>query len=140
MMEKKFSLEEIDVIAAEILSKDLHKVVLFHAGMGVGKTTLIKALVRQLGVDGATNSPTFSIVNEYQSQTGALLYHFDLYRIENEEEAYDMGLDEYFDSGNWCFVEWPENTPNILPDSRSEITLELEADGNRKITLTNRSN
>ncbi len=139
-MEKIFSLHEIDDVAKELLSSNLHKVVLFYAGMGVGKTTLIKALVAQLGVEGATTSPTFSIVNEYQSKRGTILYHFDLYRIENEEEAYDMGLDEYFDSGNWCFVEWPDNTPDLLPEVRSEIYLDLQADGQRKITLKNRLN
>ncbi|WP_430613083.1 tRNA (adenosine(37)-N6)-threonylcarbamoyltransferase complex ATPase subunit type 1 TsaE [Flavobacterium sp. JP2137] len=140
-MEKLFSLEQIDAVAREILSDDkLCKIVLFQAGMGVGKTTLIKALVTALGVTDATSSPTFSIVNEYQSTQGDIIYHFDLYRIENEEEAYDMGLDEYFDSGNWCFVEWPENTPNIVPEQHSQIHLELQADGQRKITLKNRSN
>ncbi len=139
-MERVFSLDQINAVAQELLASNLEKVVLFHAGMGVGKTTLIKALVAQLGVEGATNSPTFSIVNEYHSQQAGIVYHFDLYRIDNEVEAYDMGLDEYFDSGNWCFIEWPENTPNIIPDIRSEIHLELQADGQRKITLENRSN
>lgn len=139
-MKKIFSLHEIDDVAKELLSSNLQKVVLFHADMGVGKTTLIKALTAQLGVEGATSSPTFSIVNEYHSKLGTILYHFDLYRIENEEEAYDMGLDEYFDSGNWCFVEWPDNTPNLLPEIRSEIYLELQADGQRKLTLKNRLN
>ena len=76
--------------------------------MGAGKTTLIKELAKELGVKSTSSSPTFSLVNEYETHTNDVLYHFDLYRINDELEAYDMGIDEYFYSDKWCFIEWPE--------------------------------
>ncbi len=94
-----------------------NKVLLFHGEMGVGKTTLIKVLAKALGVEGATSSPTFSLVNEYQSIDNQIVYHFDFYRLKNETEALDMGADEYLYSGNWCFIEWAEK--NSEPHSRS---------------------
>lgn len=137
-MEIIFTLNEIKAIAKELVAQIKHKVVLFEADMGVGKTTLIKQLVKELGVLDPTNSPTFSIVNEYRSQTtGDTIYHFDLYRIEEEIEAYDMGLDEYFDSGNWCFIEWPNKTPNLIPSAHSTIQISLLQDGSRKLILNN---
>lgn len=137
-MEFTFTINEIESIAKKLLTQLEHKVVLFDAEMGVGKTTLIKELVKELGVKDPTNSPTFSIVNEYLSETtGNTVYHFDLYRIEDEEEAYDMGLDEYLDSGNWCFIEWPEKTPNLIPIAHSTIKINLLHDGSRKLTLNN---
>jgi tRNA threonylcarbamoyladenosine biosynthesis protein TsaE len=89
--------------------------------MGAGKTTFIKQLAKELGVMEATSSPTFSLVNEYQTNDNQIVYHFDFYRLKNETEALDMG-DEYLYSGNWCFIEWAENIPNLIPDSHS-ITL-----------------
>lgn len=137
-MEIIFNLHEIEHTAKTLLEHLKHKVVLFDAEMGVGKTTLIKELVKELGVQDITNSPTFSIVNEYRSQkTRDTIYHFDLYRIEEEEEAYDMGLDEYFDSGYWCFVEWPDKTPNLIPLEHSKIKISLLQDGSRRLTLYN---
>jgi tRNA threonylcarbamoyladenosine biosynthesis protein TsaE len=101
-MTATFTLEEINKVAKEILATPrLKKVITFHATMGVGKTTLIKELVKELGVTGNSSSPTFSLVNEYESETGEPLYHFDLYRINDELEAYDMGIDEYFYSDFW---------------------------------------
>lgn len=137
-MEIIFNLHKIEHTAKTLLEHLKHKVVLFDAEMGVGKTTLIKELVKELGVQDITNSPTFSIVNEYRSQkTRDTIYHFDLYRIEEEEEAYDMGLDEYFDSGYWCFVEWPDKTPNLIPLEHSKIKISLLQDGSRRLTLYN---
>lgn len=137
-MEIVFNLHDIEHTAKTLLEHLKHKVVLFDAEMGVGKTTLIKELAKELGVQDITNSPTFSIVNEYRSQkTGDTIYHFDLYRIEEEEEAYDMGLDEYFDSGYWCFVEWPAKTPNLIPLEHSKIKISLLQDGSRRLTLCN---
>lgn len=137
-MEIVFNLHDIEHTAKTLLEHLKHKVVLFDAEMGVGKTTLIKELVKELGVQDITNSPTFSIVNEYRSQkTRDTIYHFDLYRIEEEEEAYDMGLDEYFDSGYWCFVEWPDKTPNLIPLEHSKIKISLLQDGSRRLTLYN---
>ena len=106
-MEILFKLADIQNIAKAIINQSKHKVILFDGQMGAGKTTLIKALSKELGVIDVANSPTFSIVNEYKTETNQTVFHFDLYRLEEEEEAYDMGIDEYFDSGNWCFIEWP---------------------------------
>lgn len=131
-----FSLDEINKVAQQILEKKPHKVILFHGEMGVGKTTLIKSLAKELGVNGATSSPTFSLVNEYQNNENQLVYHFDFYRLNKETEAMDMGADEYFYSGNWCFIEWPEKIPNLVPESHSVIQISLLPDGNRSLSLT----
>lgn len=134
-MEITFSLEEIDATAKQILAAGLKQIVVFHASMGAGKTTLIKAIARQMGVTDITSSPTFSLVNEYETADGKPLYHFDLYRLNTEEEAYDMGIDEYFYSGNMCLIEWPEKTPNLIPLDHSSITIKQLADGRRNVTL-----
>lgn len=134
-MEITFSLEEIDSVAQQILSANIKNIVLFHAGMGVGKTTLIKALAKQLGVQDMTSSPTFSLVNEYETENGDILYHFDLYRLNTEEEAYDMGIDEYFYSGNLCLIEWPEKTPNLVPLDHTAITIKQLPDGKRHVVV-----
>ncbi|RZJ68834.1 MAG: tRNA (adenosine(37)-N6)-threonylcarbamoyltransferase complex ATPase subunit type 1 TsaE [Flavobacterium sp.] len=134
-MEITFSLEDIDEAAKQILAHPIKKTVLFHAAMGVGKTTLIKAIARRLGVKDMISSPTFSLVNEYETESGDILYHFDLYRINTESEAYDMGLDEYFYSGNLCLIEWPEKTPNLIPMDHTTITIKQLRDGKRHLTL-----
>ncbi len=134
-MEITFSLEEIDSAAKQVLAQNIKSIITFHAGMGVGKTTFIKALVRQLGVREMTSSPTFSLVNEYEAEDGRILYHFDLYRINSESEAYDMGIDEYFYSGNLCFIEWPEKTPNLIPLDHTSITMKMLPDGKRHLTV-----
>jgi tRNA threonylcarbamoyladenosine biosynthesis protein TsaE len=103
--------------------------------MGAGKTTLIKAIARQLGVTNMTSSPTFSLVNEYETADGRILYHFDLYRLNSEEEAYDMGIDEYFYSGNLCLIEWPEKTPNLIPLDHTIVTLKQQPDGRRHLVV-----
>ena len=134
-MEITFSLEELNEVAQQILDQNPNKVILFHGEMGVGKTTLIKILAKKLGVTDATSSPTFSLVNEYQAANNQLVYHFDFYRIKNEIEALDMGVDDYLYSDNWCFIEWAEKIPNLIPDSHSVITISLQADGKRILTL-----
>lgn len=135
-MEIIFSLDEIDKVAQKILSEYPKKVILFNGAMGVGKTTLIKALAKNLGVHDATSSPTFSLVNEYQIANNQYIYHFDVYRLKNETEALDMGIDEYLYSGNWCFIEWAENIPNLIPEEHSVIKIELLPDGKRHLNLT----
>ena len=130
-----FSLDEIDTIASQILAANPNKVLLFNGEMGVGKTTLIKSLAKNLGVNDVTSSPTFSLVNEYQIIDNQYIYHFDVYRLKNEMEAMDMGIEDYLYSGNWCFIEWPEKIPNCIPDQHSTITIELLPDGKRRLVL-----
>ena len=113
-MKKIFKLENIDQIAQELKEMFSRKIVLFNGEMGAGKTTLISAIVRALGHSEETSSPTFSIVNEYKLENG-YVYHFDFYRIKNHYEALDIGIDDYFCSGYWNFIEWPEKITNLLP-------------------------
>lgn len=134
-MEITFSLDQLEEVANQILEQNPNKVILFHGEMGVGKTTLIKALTNKLGVKEATSSPTFSLVNEYQTTDNQTVYHFDFYRLNHEIEALDMGADEYLYSGNWCFIEWAEKIPNLIPDSHSTISISLLSDGNRSLSL-----
>jgi tRNA threonylcarbamoyladenosine biosynthesis protein TsaE len=134
-MEVSFSLDEINEVAQQIIAQNPNKVLLFRGEMGVGKTTLIKALAKNLGVEGATSSPTFSLVNEYQATNNKMVYHFDFYRLKIETEALDMGADEYFYSGHWCFIEWAEKIPNLIPEPHSEIRIVLLPDGRRRLTL-----
>jgi tRNA threonylcarbamoyladenosine biosynthesis protein TsaE len=101
--------------------------------MGAGKTTLIKAIAKKLGVKDMASSPTFSLVNEYATEEGQVIYHFDLYRLNSEEEAYDMGIDEYFYSGNLCLIEWPEKTPNLIPLDHTAITIRQLQDDKRQV-------
>ena len=127
---------DLKVIATELLNEfGTHRVIAFYGEMGVGKTTLIKELCVQLGVEDIPNSPTFSIVNEYLTQKGATLYHFDFYRIEEEEEVYDLGYEDYFYSGNYCFVEWPEKIMNLLPENTVKVKISLDAENNRIIVV-----
>ncbi len=112
----------------------------FEGEMGAGKTTFINALVRELGVadDEATGSPTFAIVNEYRSDTTAeLIYHFDLYRIENLEQAFDIGVEDYLESGALCLIEWPDRIADILPDDTVRVAIEEQPDGSRVLTVDN---
>jgi tRNA threonylcarbamoyladenosine biosynthesis protein TsaE len=97
---------------------------------------LIKALAKKLGVNDATSSPTFSLVNEYQSNDNQYIYHFDVYRLKNEIEALDMGIEEYLYSGHWCFIEWSENIPNLIPEEHSTIKIEMLPDGKRHLNLS----
>lgn len=108
----------------------------FYGKMGAGKTTFIKAVCEELGVTDVVNSPTFSIVNEYRSDTtGELIYHFDFYRIQRLEEVYDMGYEDYFYSGALCFVEWPELVDELLPGDAVKVQIEELPDGSRTITF-----
>jgi tRNA threonylcarbamoyladenosine biosynthesis protein TsaE len=111
------------------------KILLFYGEMGAGKTTFIKAFCAALGVEDTVSSPTFSIVNEYQSTKG-IIYHFDFYRLKNQTEALDLGLEEYLDSGNYCLIEWPEKIPDLLPENYVHISLKVRPDQQRKLTIT----
>ena len=134
-MEFIFSLEDIASVAEKVVAQNPQKVILFHGEMGAGKTTFIKHLCKALGVTEATSSPTFSLVNEYQTIDNQIVYHFDFYRLKQETEALDMGADDYFYSGNWCFIEWAEQIPNLIPDEHSVITIQVLADGKRQLQL-----
>lgn len=132
-METSFSLSEINAIAKEVLQLANSKIILFYGEMGTGKTTLIRAIVKELGYDQDVSSPTFSIVNEYKLKDD-LVYHFDFYRLKDETEALDIGFEEYLFSGHWCFIEWPEKINNLLPEQVN--TIHLETNGElRKIKL-----
>lgn len=110
------------------------RIFLFYGAMGAGKTTLINELCLQLNVTDHTSSPTFSIVNEYSSDKGPI-YHFDFYRLKTESEAFDLGYEEYFYSGNYCFVEWPEKIPNLIPLHAIQIEIEVIDFDSRKIKV-----
>jgi len=134
-MEVVFSIDELENVAQKIIAQNPNKVILFNGEMGVGKTTLIKKLCSILGVEGATSSPTFSLVNEYQTIKNQIVYHFDCFRLKSETEALDMGIDEYLYSGNWCFIEWSEKIETLIPEVHSVVNIKLQADGKRLLEL-----
>lgn len=111
------------------------KVYAFHGSMGAGKTTFIAEVCRVLGVEDEVSSPTFSIVNEYDTSKGGQIYHFDCYRLESEAEAMDVGAEDYFYSGNICFVEWPEKIQGLLPDDTIDVDIDVLPDGTRRIRM-----
>lgn len=129
--------QELDAIAADLLKLvGSGKIWCFYGEMGAGKTTLIKSLVRHLGITENSSSPTFSIVNEYHDSNGYPVYHFDFYRLNKPEEALDFGVEEYFYSGQTCFLEWPEKIDNLLPSDCVKVQIELDQDNARKISLS----
>lgn len=134
-MEKIFALGEISDVAQSIIRWNPPRVLLFHGEMGAGKTTLIKALAQALGVNDTTASPTFSLVNEYETPSGNI-YHFDVYRLKSQTEALDMGIEEYLYSGHWCFIEWAEKIPDLIPDEHANVTLSVLPDGRRKVIVS----
>jgi tRNA threonylcarbamoyladenosine biosynthesis protein TsaE len=111
-----------------------HKVFAFYGSMGAGKTTFVKAICEELGVDDVITSPTFAIINEYHAKEG-VIYHFDFYRIKNLREAYDIGCEEYFYSGCPCFIEWPELIEELLPEETVRVCIEVHEDGSRTVSM-----
>jgi tRNA threonylcarbamoyladenosine biosynthesis protein TsaE len=133
------SLGEISDAAQKFISSiGDKKVFVFYGNMGAGKTTFIKAICKELGVKDIINSPTFAIVNEYSTSTGKSIFHFDFYRINKIEEAYDFGYEDYFYSGNLCFVEWPEKVKEIIPTDAVEIYIHVKNNEEREIIFNNK--
>lgn len=131
-----FTLADLPQIAEQLLSAiGDHKIINFYGEMGAGKTTLIKQLCKTLKVVDTIQSPTFSIVNEYLTVNEESIYHFDFYRIKEEEEALDFGVEEYFYSGNYCFIEWPEKIPNLIPEKVVKVSITLTEGNKRLITI-----
>jgi len=129
------NLNELDAAAQQIISfAGSEKIFLFYGDMGAGKTTLIKSLCKYLGTNDNVASPTFSIVNEYKTPDGSI-YHFDLYRLKTQTEALDMGFEEYLYSGNYCFIEWPERIPDLLPLHYISIKITAGEDDTRLVNI-----
>jgi tRNA threonylcarbamoyladenosine biosynthesis protein TsaE len=131
------TLDGLPEVAKQVLNeaKDVN-VWLFNGEMGAGKTTFIKAIGEVLGVADNMSSPTFSIVNEYRTTREDTIYHFDFFRIKSEAEAYDIGAEEYFYSGRYCFIEWPEKIPGLIPAQHAQIKITLEDKTFRTIALS----
>ncbi|MGV3705797.1 MAG: tRNA (adenosine(37)-N6)-threonylcarbamoyltransferase complex ATPase subunit type 1 TsaE [Arcticibacter sp.] len=128
------ALDELPGAAVKLLSfATQERVFLFYGEMGAGKTTFIKALCEQLGVTDTTSSPTFSIVNEYE-YAGGSVYHFDFYRLKDQSEAFDLGYEDYLYSGQYCFIEWPEKIPDLIPQRVVKVSLELIDGDKRSLT------
>ncbi|MEN0052941.1 MAG: tRNA (adenosine(37)-N6)-threonylcarbamoyltransferase complex ATPase subunit type 1 TsaE [Mucilaginibacter sp.] len=131
------SLAELPAAAEAIIAHaSNNRIFLFYGDMGAGKTTLIKSLCSALGTSDTVTSPTFAIVNEYQ-MVNDKIYHFDFYRLKNQTEALDMGYEEYFYAGAWCFIEWPEKIPDLLPLNYTRVSIAALADGSRQIDVEN---
>jgi tRNA threonylcarbamoyladenosine biosynthesis protein TsaE len=128
----KYSLKDIDKIARKLLEESKTKTILFKGEMGSGKTTLISAMVKILGGKSKASSPTFSIVNEYKVKSD-IVYHFDFYRIKNQIEALDVGIEDYFYSGNWNFVEWPDKIKPLLPNNTTTVKLSILSNQEREL-------
>lgn len=133
-MEVTYLLSEINSVAREILVKTKSKTLLFYGEMGAGKTTLIKKLIQALGAEDAGSSPTFSLVNVYETEQGTV-NHFDFYRIEDETEAWDMGLEEYLGSDAWNFVEWPQKIENFIEKDHQKVEIVVLNEKLRKLKL-----
>ena len=127
-----YDLSEIDSVAVQLLSKVKSKTLLFYGEMGAGKTTLIKALVKALGAEDAASSPTFSLVNEYHSDQGRI-FHFDFYRIKDENEVLDMGIEDYLNTESWKFIEWPQKIEKFLDYPTQKLEILVGNEGLRKL-------
>lgn len=141
MVSFSYDLASIDQAAQRVIQEARkEKIWVFKGEMGAGKTTLVKALSKVMGVSDSVSSPTFGIVNEYMAADGGLIFHFDFYRIDDPMEALEIGIEEYFYSGKICWLEWAERVAQFLPENFYLITLETESDTRRKITLQHSQN
>ena len=128
------NLASIDIVAEEFIAMlGTKRVVAMSGEMGAGKTTFIQALCRALGVSQTVNSPTFALINEYFTAGKESIFHFDLYRIETSEELLDIGYEDYFYSGAWCFIEWPEKAPELIPEEAIKVKINALDDESRQI-------
>lgn len=131
-----YELSEIESTASELISEAGKEMVwVFQGSMGAGKTTLIKALAGKFGILDQVSSPTFGIVNQYENKEGNVFYHFDFYRLDNPTEALDIGIEEYFYSGNYCWLEWAEKIEAFLPENFFLIKIESISDLKRQVTF-----
>ena len=133
-LEINYELNEVEQVAKQLIKQVTSKTLLFYGNMGVGKTTLIKAIVAALKSKDEVSSPTFSIVNEYET-SNKLIYHFDLYRINDIEEVYNFGIEDYLDSDNWKLIEWPEKIESIITEPFDVINIELSSENGRILKL-----
>jgi tRNA threonylcarbamoyladenosine biosynthesis protein TsaE len=133
----RYNQNQLKEIAREVISSVTSKCIAFYAPMGAGKTTLIKALVAELGGLDEVSSPTFGLVNEYHNKKGELLaYHFDFYRLQDEMEALDMGLEDYLATDTWIFMEWPEKIPSLVPENSVTVRIEILSPTERQISFS----
>ena len=130
----EITLDNIEQAADNFIAEaNEHKQFAFYGGMGAGKTTFITALCSRLKALDLVSSPTFSIVNEYETETGSTIYHFDFYRIKEPEELFDIGFEEYIATDNWCFIEWPEKGEGLIPESFINVKIEVDSSDNRTL-------
>lgn len=132
----QYNIEQVETVAKQVLEAATSKIILFEGEMGVGKTTLIKTLVGLLGSEDLVSSPTFSLVNEYKGINDNI-FHFDLYRVDDEEELYNFGIETYIYSNDYVFVEWPNLLKPLLQDQFTTINIKLSENSTRELTLTN---
>ena len=133
-MDLEYTINDLDKVVEILLKTSTSKIILFHGSMGVGKTTLIKALVKAIGSTDDVQSPTYSLVNEYQLPDTSI-FHFDLYRVNTIDELYNFGFEEYLQENHWVFIEWPELAMEFMPENVTNVFLELTPDESRKITI-----
>jgi tRNA threonylcarbamoyladenosine biosynthesis protein TsaE len=139
LLELDYQIEDIETVAKQILDQASSKTILFYGDMGAGKTTLIKSLVKLIGSYDDVSSPTFSIVNDYKLENGSI-YHFDLYRINDEEEALNFGFEDYLYTSNWVFIEWPQNAKNLIPEDTNTIEISHKNKTSRSLKLSHKHN
>ncbi len=136
-MKVTYSIASLKTVAQQLIEQfRTPKTLLFYGKMGAGKTTLIKEIALLLGVTETTSSPTFSIVHEYKGNDAAV-FHFDFYRIEDEIEVYDIGIEDYFYQNAWCLVEWPEKIPSLIPENAVKINITINGNNDRVLTINN---